>query len=81
MPSEPWFSISGEEILQALRDVAGGESPETAYAKIKAGSDRDGEIDRLQGFERYHDERMMYPSEFAEKWGDDGTPPGWDPLA
>lgn len=39
--TEPWFSISGEEILEALWAVAGGEDPRAVYARIKAESDRE----------------------------------------
>jgi hypothetical protein len=45
--TEPWFSISGEEILQSLRAVAGGESPEVVYAKIKGNSTRASDADKL----------------------------------
>ena len=40
--TEPWFSISGEEILQALHDVAKGMDPDLAYARIKAESEPGG---------------------------------------
>lgn len=44
-----WWTISGEELLRALRRCAGGESPDVVYAEMYANShherfeeDRDG---------------------------------------
>jgi hypothetical protein len=36
-----WWSISGEALLQALRDVANGEDPDVVYAELYANSDHE----------------------------------------
>lgn len=39
MRGEPWWSISGEDLLMMLRRVEAGESPEMVYAEQFANSD------------------------------------------
>lgn len=45
---EPWFSIPGDDILEALRLVAEGMKPETAYALLKVSAHREGVDDARQ---------------------------------
>ena len=39
-----WWAIAGEELLAALRRVAGGEDPDLVYAELYANSDHE-EVD------------------------------------
>ncbi len=36
-----WWTISGEAILEALRAVADGDSPDIVYAELYANSERE----------------------------------------
>lgn len=58
--AEPWWSISGEEFLRALRAVAEGNDPDAVYAEWYVNADRETVEDireqRRQGWPDFHPE-------------------------